>query len=113
MLAGGALGASPAFASARPATSAACAKASYDLTLAGGRLASAKAALALQKIALSSALSRRNAAAADLARLKITAISAEVAVMDLRAQAAAAAAKAACQTRVVTPTTGVYPTTTR
>jgi hypothetical protein len=105
MLAGGALGVSPASASARPATSAACVKATYALTLAGGRLASAKTALEIQKVALSSALKKRNVVAEAAARAKITSITAEIAVADIKAKAAIVAAKAACQPPVVTPTT--------
>ena len=111
MLAGGALGVSPASASPRPESAADCAKATYAVTLAGGRLAAAKTALAIQKAALNSALKSRNVIAEAAARAKIVKITAEIAAADLKAKAAIVAAKAACQKIGVTTTTVVTPTT--
>jgi hypothetical protein len=75
-------------------------------------LAGAKTALAIQKVALDSALKKRNVIAEAAARAKITSITAEIAAADIKAKAAVVAAKAACQLKVVSPTTIVTSTTT-
>jgi len=75
-------------------------------------LAGAKAALAIQKAALSRAIKKSDINAMAMARDKITKITAEITAADIKAKAAVVAAKAACKKQTTTTTTVVSPTTT-